>query len=281
MNEDTEPAAEQLPLDNAAQRLRRAREATGMTIEQLAAETRIPQRHIEAIEAGDFDKLPSRIYAIGFSRTYARSVGLDDKDLAAQLRAELGESGQSRPQAPRYEPGDPARVPSRSLAWLSAIAAVLLLLGGFAFYRSYWAPGTGPAPLSEPDLPSAEGPAATPAANATGGTSGATGGEVVFTSLEADMWIKFYDAGGRQLMQKQMAKGERYVVPADAVEPKVWTGRPDAFAITVGGKPVAKLADSDVMVKDVPVTAQALLARRAAPAAAGTPAPAIGRTPAQ
>lgn len=280
MTEDMEPTAEQLPLDNTAQRLRRAREAAGLTIEQLAAETRIPQRHIEAIEEGAFDKLPSRTYAIGFSRTYARTVGLDDKDITAQLRQELGETAPVRPEAPRYEPGDPARVPSRALAWLSAAAALLLLAGGFAFYRSYWAPGTGPAPLSEPQAPAGEGPAAPPAASATAAAA-ATGGQVVFTSLEADMWIKFYDAGGRQLMQKQMAKGERYVVPADAVDPKVWTGRPDAFAITVGGKPVPKLADSDVVVKDVPVTAQALLARGSAPAAADASAAPVGTNPAR
>lgn len=264
MIEQKDAVADQLPLDNTSQRLVRARKAAGMTVEQLAAETRIPQRHIEAIEQGDFDRLPSRTYAIGFSRTYAKSVGLDDKEVAAQLRSELGEADQKRTSSQQYEPGDPARVPSRILAWLSAAAVVLLLVGGYTFYRSYWAPGTGPAPLAEPAAP-ASSPA--PAASAGAGAAQATGGQVVFTSLDDAIWVKFYDANGVQLMQKQMAKGERYAVPADAQGPQVWTGRPDALAITVGGQPVAKLSDDDVVVKDVAVSAEALLARAAAPAA--------------
>lgn len=254
MNENEEALESQLPLDGTGQRLRRAREAAGMTIEQLAAETRIPQRHIETIERGDFATLPSRTYATGFSRTYARAVGLDENDVLAQLRAELGQSGHERMATPRYEPGDPARVPSRGLAWLSLLAIVLLAVGGYAFYRSYFAPGLGPAPLEEPRpaAPQPDSPAA---------ASPATAGEVVFTALEDGVWVKFYDRNGRQLMQKQMAQNERYVVPADAEGPQVWTGRPDALRITVGGKPVPKLSDDERVIKDVPVTAEALLAR--------------------
>jgi hypothetical protein len=87
-------------------------------------------------------------------------------------------------------------------------------------------------------------------------------GAVAFTALEDGVWIKFYDADGRQLMQKQMAKGETYVVPQDAKGPQVWTGRPDAFEITIGGREVPKLAEEDMVMKDVPVTAEALLSRQ-------------------
>lgn len=267
MSEDSQTLDEQLPLDNTGQRLRRAREAAGMTVEQLAAETRIPQRHIETIERGDFANLPSRTYATGFSRTYAKAVGLDENAIVAQLRAELGQSTNERMAAPRYEPGDPARVPSRGLAWLSAVALLLLIVGGYTFYRSYFAPGTGPAPLEQPE-PAAPAPApASPAAAAQG--------EVVFTSLEDGIWVKFYDRNGRQLIQKQLAKNERYVVPTDAEGPQVWTGRPDALQITIGGKPVPKLSDEERVVKDLPVSAEALLAR-SAPAPSPIASPSAG-----
>lgn len=255
MTEESDIEAEQLPLDNTGQRLRRAREAAGMTVEQLAAETRIPQRHIETLERGEFASLPSRTYATGFSRTYARAVGLDENEIIAQLRSELGESMGERMSAPRNEPGDPARVPSRGLAWLSLLAIVLLVAGGYAFYRSYFAPGLGPAPLQAPEAEATEvvSPKAPAQADVTG--------QVVFTALEAGVWVKFYDKDGRQLMQKQMDANERYVVPAEAEGPQIWTGRPDALRITVGGKPVPKLSEEDRVVKDVPVSAAALLAR--------------------
>jgi len=83
----------------------------------------------------------------------------------------------------------------------------------------------------------------------------------VFTALEEGVWVKFYDATGRQLMQKQMARGERYTVPQDVENPQLWTGRPDALEITIAGRPVPRLADSQRIMRDVPVTAEALLAR--------------------
>jgi hypothetical protein len=269
MDTDTEVFEEQLPLDNAGARLRRAREGAGLTVAQLAAETRIPQRHIETLETGDYGRLPSRTYAIGFSRSYAKVVGLDERAIADQVRAELAAaSGERGPAGQKYEPGDPGRVPSRGLAWLTALAAVLLLVGGFSFYRSYFAPGIGPAPLADPAQRAAVATPARPGVAAAQAPANARG-EVVFTALEDGVWVKFYDAAGAQLMQKQMALNERYTVPADAQGPQVWTGRPDALRITVGGRTVPKLADTEQIVRDVPVTADALLARGASPAQAG------------
>ena len=95
---------------------------------------------------------------------------------------------------------------------------------------------------------------------------------MVFTALDGPLWVKFYDASGAQLMQAEMARGDTYTVPADANGPMLWTGRPEALAITVGGRSIPKLADVQTTVRDVPVTAEALLARGPRPSAA-TPAP--------
>ena len=265
MDEDIGPHDGQLPLHGAGDRLRLAREQAGMTLDQLAAETRIPARHLELIEKGDFAGLPAKTYATGFARTYAKAVGLDPRVTVEEVRAELAASqGGERYRAASFEPGDPARVPSRGLALFSLFALILLLAGGVMFYNAYLAPGSGPGSLLDEQRTAQAkepAPARQPAAAAA-----PTGGPVVFTALEDGVWVKFYDGTGAQLMQKQMAKGESYTVPADAQGPQVWTGRPDALAITVGGKPVPKLAEAEGIMKDVPVTAQALLTR-------GSPAP--------
>lgn len=257
--------------------LRAAREAKGLTLEQVAAETRIPQRHLLAMEAGDFAKLPGRTYAVGFARTYAKTVGLKQDDVAAGVRAELDAQREEGYRPASFEPGDPARVPSRALGWFAAFAVLLLLAGGFFFFRTIFAPAG--------DLPSLvetqeqQQPAQRPAERKTAAAPAAAvnaAGPVVFTALEPGVWVKFYDASGKQLMQKQMAQGEAFTVPADAQGPMLWTGRPDALAITIGGRPVPKLAEEERVMKDVPVTAQALIARaqpNAAPAGEN-PAPA-------
>ena len=65
-----ETAQESAP-QTAGGQLRAAREARGLDLSQVAAETRIPQRHLENIEAGEYGNLPSRTYAIGVARSYA------------------------------------------------------------------------------------------------------------------------------------------------------------------------------------------------------------------
>ena len=260
------------PHMRAGDRLRAAREAKGLALEQIAAETRINTDHLKKVEAGNWSALPSRTYAIGFTRTYARTVGLDEKEMLDQVRAELAEGDPNAVERPaRFEPGDPARVPGRGLAWFAVLAAVLLLGGVYAFYSSYFAPGIGPAPLQDPAEQVAE--TAAPQQAATPSPQ-PTGGPVVFTSEMDGTWVKFYDASGTRLYEAQMNTGDSFTIPEDAEGPQLWTGRPYALAITIGGRTVPKLTEEDTVVKDVPVSAEALLARDEAPAAEATPAPA-------
>ena len=272
--------SEEIPIENepaepeggVGARLKRAREAAGLELAQVAAETRIPQRHLVTIEDGALADLPARTYAVGFSRTYARLLGLDEHEIIDQVRAELAQGGQRNGAPAKFEPGDPARVPGRALAWFALFAAVLLLGGIYAFYRSYFAPGLGPSPLREEveqPAAAAQEQAQQPAAQPTLAASG----PVVFTSEMDDTWVKFYDASGERLYEAQMAKGQSYTVPADAEGPQIWTGRPYALSITVGGRPIPKLSEADEIVRDVPVTAEALLARSASP----SPAASTGR----
>lgn len=259
-------------------RLQAAREATGLTLEQVAAETRIPPRHLVAMEAGEFGKLPGRTYAVGFARTFAKAVGLDQDEIAAGVRGELDQQSEESYRPASFEPGDPARVPSRALGWFAAFAVLLLLAGGFVFFRSIFAPAGELPSLVEQQKAQQQPHKATATVRPAGVAAPATNpaGTVVFTALQPGIWVKFYDAHGKQLLQKQMAQGESYTVPADAQGPLLWTGRPDALAITVGGKPVPKLAEQQRIMKDVPVTAAALAARgQPSPAPTGEkPAPA-------
>lgn len=254
------------PSQHAGAMLAEARQAAKLELAEISARTRIPQRHLAAIEAGDYARLPSRTYAVGFSRTYARLLGLDERAITEQVRLDLAEGDPQGPLRPdRFEPGDPARVPSRRLAWFSALAVVLLVAGAFTFYRTYFSPGLGPPPLTAP-TPTAAAPTVTRGSGSARPAAAAPSGPVVFTSLIDGAWVKFYDGAGERLFEGQMARGQSFTVPADAQQPQVWTGRPDALAITIGGRPVPKLAETEGVMRDVPVTAEALLAR---PDAAG------------
>lgn len=59
--------------------LAEARLRCAMSIEQVAAETRVPIRYLTAIEAERFEVIPGRVYAKGFVKAFARSVGLNER----------------------------------------------------------------------------------------------------------------------------------------------------------------------------------------------------------
>lgn len=259
-------AEAQLPLETVGSRLRRAREQAGLGVATLAAKTRISQRQIEAIEAGDFAALPGRTYAVGFSRSLARAVGLDEAEIAAATRAELTEQqgdDQRRP-VQTFEPGDPARVPSAQLTWFALIGVAVLVVLGILFLPGLFSPsGSLPSILPADQSSDAVVVAAAPPAAPT------AAGPVVFTALQSGVWVKFSDAAGIQLLQKELAQGESYTVPAGQGEVLLRTARPDQLAITIGGQSVPKLSDVQQTMNDVPVSAAALLARGSA---AQTPA---------
>ena len=253
-------------------KLRAAREAQGLSMQDVATRTRIAQRQLEAIERDDYSALPGIPYAVGFARAYARAVDLDEVAIAADVRHAVhnSELGTNRYEA--FEPADPARVPSRVLAWTAA-AIVILLVAGFTIWRTQMlTPPTGQEIAAEQAKPVT---AAKPAAGAR--PAAPVVQTVVFTAND-DVWLRIYDEAGERLKDGLMKKGESFTLPANARNPMILTGRPQALSVTVGGKPIAPLGAPDRTISDVPVSAAALLAR-AAPAPAGA-APASAPSPA-
>ena len=59
---------------------KQVREAKGLTIDEVASKTRIRTDFVKALEDGNFAKLPDQVFARGFVRSYARSLGLDEDD---------------------------------------------------------------------------------------------------------------------------------------------------------------------------------------------------------
>ncbi|MEM6266365.1 MAG: RodZ domain-containing protein [Pseudomonadota bacterium] len=285
MNSEHDSSAGELPTQpepvGVGEMLRLAREQQGLDLAYIGAETRIPMHHLEAIELGAFDSLPSRTYAIGFARSYARAVGLDEFEIADAVRAEIADEDERQSaMVGGMEPGDPAKLPSAGLAWFGAFAALLLAVGVFSFYSTYFSAGVGPASLlAEKDDEAADTGANGLAPGENGETSLAQAqsaperhGRVIFTALEDDVWVRFYEDGGERLFEAQMASGDTFELPRSAAQPLINTGRPDAFAITIDGQAVPKLAEEPMTLGDTPVSAAALLAR-ASPAVVMTAPP--------
>lgn len=72
-------------LRSVAQQLVQAREAQGISLEEIATKTFIPMRALKALESGETFKLPEPIFVQGFIRRYAKLVGLDGDALAKEI----------------------------------------------------------------------------------------------------------------------------------------------------------------------------------------------------
>lgn len=66
--------------------VRRLREAKGVTLDQVAAATKVGVRHLEALERGDFGALPSDVFVRGFIRAYADFLGAASEPLLTLYR---------------------------------------------------------------------------------------------------------------------------------------------------------------------------------------------------
>jgi cytoskeletal protein RodZ len=266
MNEQGE-----LPVTPIGERLKRAREAKNLTLDDVAGQTRVPIRHLQHIESGEWDSLPAPTYSVGFVRSYANAVGLNGAALGQELREQLGGAARPTAAAPYYEPADPARVPPRSLAIVAAVIAVLLI-GGYLIWRSGAVDDTdvdAAVPIEENvsvEAPQGQRAAPAPAPAATG--------PVVLTATE-EVWFRVYERGGTRLTERLMQPGERYEVPATATAPLLLTGRPNALRVTVGSTEIPALGPAEQTVSDVSLKAEDLVARLGSPGAgaAGGTAP--------
>jgi cytoskeletal protein RodZ len=273
--------------------LAKAREAAGIDLADLARDTRIPLRHLQAIEADNHASLPALPYTIGFVKSFAKAVGLDAEAVAAQFRSETSKVAHV-PSLPSLEPLDERRLPSRGLVAASVATIVLIIAGLSAWGAGLFdpalplAPVVAEAPANVP-APAAAAPAGdvgvAPAAGVAAAVPAApaaplAAGPVVLTATE-DVWIKVYDRATRTSAKIGILKaGERFAVPQEPPGLLLWTGKAGALAVTVNGQPIPPLGGPVQTVRDVSLAATDLLAR-AAPAAgpATAAAPAAGAAP--
>ncbi len=267
-----QPSPNPVPPARPGERLRVARESRGLSLAEVAARTRVPQRHLEALEAGDYSALPSPTYAMGFSKAYARAVDADEVAIGQAIRAELDRLGPRRPEYVPYETADPARVPSRGIAIAGVgIALAVLILVGLWYGTNLFQPGNRTPGTSEAVV--AQTIAPTP--NAAARPVAATGGQVVLTASD-DVWLRVYDADNKTLYLGTMKPGERFDVPANANNPMINVGRPDKLAVTLNGSAIPPLGDGSRAIKDVRVSGEAIAARLSGqPAAAATSSPGV------
>lgn len=139
MDDVAEPAAEAVPAAEAppatvSEALRRAREAGGLSLREVAEIVRIRSVNLEAIEDGRFDRLPGSAYAIGFIRTYAEYLGFDGEQMVRRFKAEVAHAAE-KPKLSFPLPMRESRAPTGALLLLGVVLAAGIY-GGWYWMRA-------------------------------------------------------------------------------------------------------------------------------------------------
>jgi cytoskeletal protein RodZ len=215
----------------AGDRLRAAREKKGLSLEELASQTRIPLRHLQSLEQGDWSKLPAPTYTIGFAKSYASAVDLDRNEIAEDLRAEMGGLRPDSANAEVFQPADPGRTMPKWLV-LAAIGGIILVVILLSWLNERSLQGD-PEPATE--IASTEAPkqaTQAPASPAQQPQSAQANGPVTIAATDA-AWIQVKD-NGKTLFEGVLNPGQTYQVPPTATAPVLKAGKPEALRITVG-----------------------------------------------
>jgi cytoskeletal protein RodZ len=145
--------------------LKNSREQLGLSLEDIEASTCIKRVYLQALEAEDFDSLPSSTVARGFLRNYAATLKLDvDYVLELYLQGESSSApGRMLPRRAQYQ-SIPMIRPSRFTPDLFiGFLLITALLGGILYivYRLYLLP-LEMAPITGPPTPTSEAAIALP-----------------------------------------------------------------------------------------------------------------------
>ncbi len=281
-----EPArAHDVPISDL---LKRKRLDRGFDLADVARETRIPLRHLNALEAGDFSNLPALAYSIGFVRTYARYLGLDSDATARQFKIESPQL-ESQLTASMPEMDSESRLPSRNiiLVSLAGLATLIAVLVGYSALKDDDVPAdkiasasaaptaqsrpvlsqTAAPPVAETIVPPAAPVAAdlttpavpptTPPATAPGMPGVPTAGLVL--RAKEDSWIKVSDGGPVSLKIGILKAGETYSIP-QVPNLRLQTGNAGGLELIYNGKLMPPLGVNGQVLRNKSLDAAQVLA---------------------
>ncbi len=80
-------------VETFGEELRRAREERGVAVETICAATKVPAKHIRALEAGALGELPGGVFRRGFVRSYLGVLGLEEGAWMRRFEESCRESG--------------------------------------------------------------------------------------------------------------------------------------------------------------------------------------------
>lgn len=240
--------------------LRRTREYYGLQLSDVESALRIRASQLGALEEGQLEKLPGRVYAIGFVRAYAEFLGLDGDKMVHLFKAQMV-GHKPRPELNFPVPASESKLPNAyilmgSFAGLAVVFLLFLLLRGPS--DSHAIPEVPSSIRNEaliygPALP--QDPAVVePAAGIEGP---AEPEHRVIINVTDSAWVEIRNVQGKAILSRVLKEGDSYMVPN---EPGLVmdTGNIGALEFTVDGTALAKLGEPGDVRRGVSLAPESL-----------------------
>lgn len=148
---------------NAGAHLRAVREASGLTLDEVSERTHIKAAYLGAIEEMTLEKLPSRPFAIGFSKVYAEALGLDARAVVSRFKSDAGFSAAVEVESEKFEAAQAIAERDRPEMSLLAFIAIVIFIIWCALEITKPRSTTKPFNLNTPDAGEVDAGAGAPA----------------------------------------------------------------------------------------------------------------------
>jgi len=130
-------------VEGFGERLRREREMRGISLDEVAASTKIGTRLLRALEDEHFDLLPGGIFNKGYVRAYARHLGINEEQAVADYLEAAHETPpdvrliahQNASMHSRYDAETAS--PRSAFPLLPVLILLVIVIGGAAGWRLY------------------------------------------------------------------------------------------------------------------------------------------------
>ncbi|MDY0028474.1 MAG: DUF4115 domain-containing protein [Pseudobdellovibrionaceae bacterium] len=257
--------------------LHRARTRADITLEHAAQQTRIRISYLQAIEDGQLDRLPGRIYALGFIKTYAEFLNLDGEKIIQLLKRQSGTKVAPKPLPTTAPVEEDHSLPSPK----TFIIVLIMLVCGLTIYPYAFKSGavTKSVPSVPEDLkeqvtlltkPQTRKPA--PDLLAEERADGALGQEVTLENQEEEtteeilaeerkhpvilkalenVWLEIRTPEQKAILSRVLSKGEEYWVPEDQANLVMTLGNAGGLQILVEGQPLPLLGRKSQVVRNL------------------------------
>lgn len=269
-------------LRNARTMGRRKRE-----ISTIAKQLCIAEEFLEALENGDYKKIPEIVYVLGFARNYAMELGLDPDVVVNKIKSELGiELGNDTPVMIEdlVERDKNSDFKAKMLEWLRVsveyvrnhwlwfaigagvvlIAMLVVILFGGSSSQEQANEGASVEQVQnvvQPSVPAVEEPVYNIPVRERFGKENMTKANVIIQAIE-ESYVGIEDAKGRAIFGKTLVAGDVFYVPAGNGY-KAKFGNAGGVDVWVNRELAPKVGANKTSKKDVSLNPESLMKKSA------------------